>query len=554
MAANSIGSASLVLTSNGTGLLQDLNGTSTGIKSWADKTKATLAGALKVGGAGAAGGVAGGVLGGLKGSLVGIGAGIGTLFGPVGTAVGGAVGGVISTIAEAVMQPFDKLKEFSGIVKQAATLGIGASQLQGMQKQLAVVGIEADQTGQLFASMGKNIADGAGGHGRAAPAFKQLGIDAKALLALPVDEQFKSIADSISKLPPGAAQASAAMHIFGGEGAKLLPILQKGGQGIQEFIELNKKTGAVLSDSQLKAAADAQAAWKKSKVEISAVWDGLVNRATLIAAPIIKFVGGVVSKAFKLLTPVFEWLGRIIAKTADILEQVFEVMSGWFDEVIQWVTELIGEVEQFGGGWPTIEQVVVSVLKNIAIACGYVWDTLKAGIGVASYVIGFIVQGFGKLVDQFKDTIKSLLEIAGNLPDDLGGKWFRDQAKNVDKLGSGMKAVGADMMKFGKDSMNAFGESPKKIEKWFDKLKTKKDEAFKILKDEPEAAPTPKPYSTVQAALKGSKEAYEIEARYKFGDQGKKVDEQQLDAAKVGNQIMSNVLDALRASPVLKQG
>ena len=450
------------------------------------------------------------------------------------------------------MHPFDKLKQFGHIVKEAATMGMGASQLQGLQRQLAVVGIEAEQTAGLFAGMGKNVADAAGGHGRAAPAFKQLGIDAKSLLALPVDEQFKAIADAVSQLPPGAQQASAALHIFGGEGAKLLPILQKGGAGIQAFIDNAKKTGAVLSDSQLHAAAAAQKAWKESKVAIMSVWDGLVNRATLIAAPIIKFIGGAVSKGYALLTPVFEWLGRVIAKVSVILEAVFEVLSGWFDEAVKWFQELIGQVEGFTGGWPTVEQVVVAVLKAVAMALGYVWDTLKAGIGIAAQVIGFIVAGFGVIVSTFKDTVKELLEIAGELPDSLGGKWFKDQAKNVDALGLKIKTAGFDMVKFGKDAVNSWGDSPVKIGKWFDNLKDKKAEAEKA---KPPAEATKPEYKTVQAALKGSKEAYEIESRFRFdGKEQKKVDEKQLDEQKKIVAKIETIIDIWRLIPAVVKG
>jgi hypothetical protein len=78
---------------------------------------------------------------------------------------------------------------------------------------------------------------------------------------------------------------------------------------MQDFIEMMKRTGAVLSDDQLKAAENASKAWKTAKNVIKGAWDGLANRATLIAAPVVEFAGKAVSKVFNMLLPVFDWVG-----------------------------------------------------------------------------------------------------------------------------------------------------------------------------------------------------------------------------------------------------
>jgi hypothetical protein len=575
VAANSIGNASLHLSTTGgqlsqglqqatsevntfaksaTSKLSSIGGALSKAKGFTDKAQSAVVGAV---------GKAGGWLSNAKGLLSGAGTVIGTfLGGPIGAAIGGAIGGALGSVGEtvfgAISAPFEKLKELAATQKQADVLGVSASQLQGLSLQLGRVGIEGEQVGQTFAVMGKNVADAAGGHGRAAPALAQLGINAKQLLALPIDEQFKAIADAVSKLPPGAEQASAALHIFGGQGAALLPILQRGGKGVQDFIELQKKSGAVLSDSQFKAAADAQKAWKESRAQISAVWDGLVNRATLVAAPIIKFIGGAVSKAFTLLTPVFEWLGRAVERVSVILEQVAEVMSGWVDEAIVEIKSLVGSVQDFTGEWPTVEDVATMALRGVGVGLAYVWDTLKAGVGAGSYVIGYLVKGFGSLVDAFKGTVKDLLEIAGQLPDALGGDWFRNQAKNVDKLGGNIKAAGESLSNWGKTQINNFGTSASAVEKWFDKLKLKRDDVAKkpavvpLVKDA-----TPPEYKALAAVLKDSKEAFSIETKFKYDSKfakDKKPEEKNNDELKKVNQKLDKVIQIWGLSIPLMAG
>ena len=538
MAANSIGNASLILSSNGSGLLSGLGNSLSGIKSWGDKAQTSVASSVK-----AISNKVSTSLSAAKSILGGAGTAIGTaLGGPIGAVIGGAVGsaagGIVESIFGAITEPFDKLDLFAKINKQAQTLGISASQFQGLTQVMAKAGIEGDAVSQTFALMGKNVADAAGGHGRAAPALKQLGIDAQALLSLPIDKQFMAIGDAINQLPPGAEQASAALHIFGGQGAALLPVLQRGGKGIQDFIEQQKKVGAVLGDSQLKAAADASKAWKESKFQISSVWDGLVNRATLIAAPIVKFVAGVVSKAFNLLTPLFDWMNRGIQQVSEILTAVFEVFGGWIDEAIGWLKDIIGQIFGFGDSWMTIQDVVKVVLKTLAQMIGYVWDTLKAGVGVMAQVYGFIIKGMGDVVDVFKEDIKEMLNIAGTLPDDLGGKWFRDQAKEVDKWGAAIRKTGGDMEKWGKGAVGSWGNSADRIGAWFDKLGQKKQKLDQVMGGKGEES-TPAKYTPVAAALKDSKEAYSIEARWRteamLNPAGKKIEEKNNDELKKVN-------------------
>jgi hypothetical protein len=539
VAANNIGSASLVLSTSGSKLTSGLDKSAGEIKSFAGKASEhlnSIGGKISSGVGAAASGISSKLMMAMKaGPYVAAAAGLGLV------------------IYEAIRSPFDKLKELGGLQKKADVLGISSSQLAGLTNQLKRVGIESDQVGDLFAKMGKNLYDAGGGHGKAAPALKQLGIDAKALMDLAPDEQFKKIADEISKLPPGAAQASAALHIFGNQGAALLPVLQKGGAGIQKFIEEQKKTGAVLGDSQMRAALEAQKAWKESRFAIEEAWDGLVNRATLVAAPIVKFIGGVVTKGMALLTPIFDWIGRAMERVSIILERVGEVFEKWFDEAYQEVKGLLGQVEEFTGAWPTVEEVVTGVLRTVATSIAFLWDGLKMGVGILAIVTSYLVKGFGIVVESFKDTIKALLELAGELPDSMGGKWFRDQAKHVDTLGDRIKASGDKMKDWGKGTIDSFGNGAKDVAKWFDNMDMKRKEAAgKKAKAAEEAKPAE--YKALAATVKGSKEAYSIEAKFRFDSKnlGKEPADKALDEAKKANDILRKIVDKLSDGLMLK--
>ena len=587
--SSAIGSAALVVTTDATQVAPGLSGVGNQIKTWGTKTAGqvgaiskTLASpvtkafsavrmpfaamkgwsdkfqALAAGTAVAAAGKISGTLSNSKALFAGAGTAIGMAIGgplgaAIGGAVGGAVGGVIETIWDTITAPFDKINELAKTSKAASTLGISGEQYQGLSAQLKKVGIEGEAVGHTFALMGKNI-EGAVHSKEGLASLNNLGVNIDTLKTQSLDEQFKTLADAISKLPPGAEQAAAAMHYFGKQGDALLPMLQKGSKGIDEFTEEHKKIGAILSNSQLKAAGDAAKAWKEAQNQIKALWEGLVNRFTIITAPVIKLIGGALTKAYKLLIPVFEWLGRAAETLSNVFTEVAKVVETWIDDAVNEVKSWIAELGELTGGWPTLESVVIRACKNIGIAIGYVWDTVKAGAGVIAYVAGFVVEGFGKIIGTFKETLKEIYSALGELPGAVG-EFYAARAKDIDQWGEKMERAGQAMRNWGKGAFNSWGESAKKVESWFDRMTFKrKEEEAAAKKNEMR---TDLKYKPVEAAVKGSKEDFSIQARFITDNllgAGKKVEEKNNDELKKVNQKLDKVIKIFGGSLTLKAG
>ena len=305
------------------------------------------------------------MLGSVVGGILPIGGAIG---GALVSGIGNALGGLADILGHALAAPFmiiePALKVFDGLAhhlagfgqmsRQAAALGISGSQFQGLGVVFKRAGIEGDQVNFMLASMAKNVAAVAGGWGKgAARGFEKLGLDAEKLMAMPIDQQFLSIADAIARIPPGAEQAAVAMQVFKGAGANLLPLLEKGGAGIQAFIEQQKRFGAVLSDSQLKSALDAAKAWKTAKMTASSpLQDSLVNRITILSAPLVEWAGTAVrlGGTLRKAGPVFDWMGTAVNRAN------LEISKAVFDEVGKRVMKIIDGIGGIGSLIPGLER------------------------------------------------------------------------------------------------------------------------------------------------------------------------------------------------------
>jgi hypothetical protein len=585
VASNSIGNQSLHLSTDGKEAKAGLDKFSKQVQDSAkgmNKALAANAGANLASSSGP------GIAGGVKAVLGAVGGLIGTyLGGPIGTVIGGLIGKSLGSgltdAFESLTAPIEHLGELAKINKTASVLGIEPSELQGMTLLLKKAGVEADDVSKVFAIMGKNIAHSLDDTGDKMTAFKRMGIEPEELKSASLTDQFKILADGINRLPRGAQQAQAAMAVFGKSGASLLPILQKGGEGIDEFIEHAKKTGAVLSDEELQRAGDAAKAWKEVKETISHLWEGLHNRMALVAAPFVTMIGKIWSKLLTYITPVFEYVNRILVRLSEIGEKVFGVIGDAIEVAINWIGNLTTELGGFADEWPSVEEVVVKVCKSIAQAAGYVFDAIRFGIGGLSAAIGYVLsEGLANLIRNYKGTFKSVIEETSTMllgMIELAREWantmgMKDTAKKLENLNfkidmfsrkaSGdvggfadkVDKVGQDLMKWGANQVLDFGASPEKIGKWFDSLVFGAKRAKKEIHQAEQAA-TSADIAKSEAFEKGSKEAYSIEALHRIKgltDGPAKVEDKILDENKKSNIKLDRLIDAVKDGVSFKIG
>lgn len=156
------------------------------------------------------------------------------------------------------------LFNFAKDVVEAQGELVGMAEQAGTSvEQLSALGYAAEQSGSDLDGLNAGLrglantaADAAAGSDKAAEAFATLGIsatdsngDLKATdeLLLEIAEQFEQYAD-------GAAKSALAQDLFGKSGRELIPLLNKGRDGIEELTEKAARLGLVVSTETAQAA------------------------------------------------------------------------------------------------------------------------------------------------------------------------------------------------------------------------------------------------------------------------------------------------------------
>jgi hypothetical protein len=111
----------------------------------------------------------------------------------------------------------------------SARTGVAAGELRVLQMAFERAGVSADKVGPAINKMQRAIIEAGQGSKTAQDALASLGLSVEQLSGLSPDKQFEAIGQAINGISNPAAQAAAAMQIFGRSGGEMLALFKDSG-------------------------------------------------------------------------------------------------------------------------------------------------------------------------------------------------------------------------------------------------------------------------------------------------------------------------------------
>lgn len=179
--------------------------------------------------------------------------GMGRKLVAAGASVLGAFGGAVAMFANMGDNLFDMSARTGLAVEALGRLGFAAGQ-SGATIEDVEAGVRVMQ---------RSILDLSRDTISAVDNFGSLGLTFSDLQALNPEEQFKLIAERISRLTDPTMQAALAMKVFGRGGTALLPMMSQGVAGLDAMAAEAERLGIVMSGEQAQAASDFADLWGK---------------------------------------------------------------------------------------------------------------------------------------------------------------------------------------------------------------------------------------------------------------------------------------------------
>ena len=111
----------------------------------------------------------------------------------------GQLGAAMAAAGAAMAVAFGRqqLQSIDNLAKMSDRLGLATEELQGLRRAAELTGVQTSALDMGIQRMTRRVAEAARGTGEAKDAIKELGLDAKTLSAMPVQEQFREIAGAM---------------------------------------------------------------------------------------------------------------------------------------------------------------------------------------------------------------------------------------------------------------------------------------------------------------------------------------------------------------------
>jgi hypothetical protein len=327
-------------------------------------------------------------IGGLFGQLGGLGGVIGETLGQAGEtlakfsgqlgSVGGAagiaavgiaaIGGVAIAAGAGIMEMALQGAELVHSLDMASQkTGISIQALQGLQAAGATVGVSLD--GMVMAT--RKFSQALTGTGKGASAagitLRTLGVTSHS-----TGEALLQVAEAFEKMPNGAQKAADAVALFGREGLNLIPLLNKGKAGIEEFNAIVDAYGPKVG----KDAVEADEKLMVANVKLTQSWDRFKVSAETAALPAITAVKDYMADLNKSMSDSIEKSGILTSAFLGLMRASEAVATGGRSELYHLTDDLKGPGK--GKGAKADTSAVDAAARKEALAVQY-WKTMIDG-------------------------------------------------------------------------------------------------------------------------------------------------------------------------------
>jgi hypothetical protein len=135
------------------------------------------------------------------------------------------------------------------IFKMSQRVGSSVEELSTLRYAFDLAGVSMEDMDGLLVKLNKKLGEAGAGSAEAGQFLKQFGINVAEIKngTLTTDEALKRIADRFATTPDGINKTAAAMELFGKAGAKVIPFLNAGRDGIEGLQTEADKLGLKLS-------------------------------------------------------------------------------------------------------------------------------------------------------------------------------------------------------------------------------------------------------------------------------------------------------------------
>ena len=310
----------------------------------------------------------------------------------IATAIGGAFS--VGAVAHFVQSALDVQDEIS---KLSQKVGVSTETLSGWRLAAQQAGVDGEGFNKSMVKLEQAATKAAAGNKEQIAQFKALGIsvtDTSGKMKS-TEQLFGEVADRFSQIKDGATKTALATDLFGKSGAQLIPLLNGGKAGLDDYIKMAKDFGLVVS----KDAAPTAERFNDAMEQLSFVGKGVANQLATVLGPVLADIAVKAATFFR---------GDQWKATLDTIAAGAQAVVDNFDAIIDAVTRL-GEIAAAvyaqnlllnGARWIATMGGQLAALKALIVAQSEWGAATAASFSAATKEVGLLGIAF-KLLTSF---------------------------------------------------------------------------------------------------------------------------------------------------------
>jgi hypothetical protein len=174
------------------------------------------------------------------------------------------------------------------IQRQAGVLGLSTTSMQEWRYAAKMADVDSTALATGFKFLSRSMGEVATGTGDAAKYFTLMGISAKDSSGglRPLNDVMKDIMDKFASWADGPEKIAVSLALFGRSGETLIPLLNRGSAGFDEFAKAAEKLGIIIDPTLIDAGSKLEDRFKNLEARMDAfktkaipVVDGMLNIA-----------------------------------------------------------------------------------------------------------------------------------------------------------------------------------------------------------------------------------------------------------------------------------
>lgn len=200
------------------------------------------------------------------------------------------------------------------LAKSSKRTGVSVEAISELRYAAALSGVEFGGLEGAIRRMQRTIHSASSGLRSASSALAEIGLSVEMISAMSPDQQFEMIAGALAGVSDATTRASLAMQIFGRSGTSVLPIVDRGADGLRAMREDARSLGITMSSDAARSAEQLADSYTRLRSALTAT-------AAKIGASLAPMLINLSSKTAEAISAAAKWIAensRLIVSFAEL--------------------------------------------------------------------------------------------------------------------------------------------------------------------------------------------------------------------------------------------